>query len=92
MSRLVLIFPNTITIRQFLLEKKASKAIVNTSHLTLSAFYTDEQILDECKKYGAKLKTSGTVKPPYIKAMFLYLVRNLANQLLLNENQRKSSN
>jgi hypothetical protein len=61
MKRVVLIFPDTTRLSQFLLEKKVTKAIVNTSKKSLSGLIAEEQINEACKKYSAKVKRCSAI-------------------------------
>jgi hypothetical protein len=61
MKRVVLRFPDTASLTEFLLLYKISGAEINALEHTLTAILTEEQLQIACKKYNALVKLSYTV-------------------------------
>jgi hypothetical protein len=55
MNEVVLTFPTTILLSQFILEQKIGNAEVNSRQCTLSGILSDAQIILACTKFRATL-------------------------------------
>ena len=58
MKKVVLIFPDNISMAEFILSQKPSKVETNSIERSIVAVLTDKQIEVACKTYGASLKRS----------------------------------
>jgi len=58
MRKVVLVFPDVISITEFILTYKVSKAIVDSVEKTLKAVISEKDLTVACKGYGAKIKES----------------------------------
>ena len=56
MNKVVLLFPNTVTLTEFLLRHRISGAEVNTRDRSLTCYLTDTLVLEACTKYQAQLR------------------------------------
>jgi len=62
MRKVVLLFPDTVSISEFLLMQKVSRVIIDTGEKMLRGILTDAQLHIACKQYGAKIRSSSVVK------------------------------
>jgi len=62
MRKVTLLFPDVLSITEFVLSYKVSKAIVNTSEKTLTATMPEQHLNVAVKQYRAKIKGSSPVK------------------------------
>ena len=62
MRKVILIFPDVISMTEFLLMNKVSKAQTNSVEKELSGVMTDKVLNTACKQYGAKIKESIQIK------------------------------
>ena len=62
MRKVILIFPDVISMTDFLLSYKVSKAISNTSQKELRCIVTDAVLEIACKQFGAKIKEAISIK------------------------------
>jgi len=56
MRKVILVFPDVISMAEFLLMNKVSKAITDSGKKELKAIMTDKVVAIACKEYGAKIK------------------------------------
>lgn len=61
MRNVVLIFPDSLSLSDFLLAYQPSNCVVESRELTLSAILSDACINMACAEYGASLKTMVTL-------------------------------
>lgn len=62
MKKAVLIFPSTISMAEFIMAQRITKAESNSIEKCLTAVMTDKQIEIARKQFGAKLKASSVVR------------------------------
>ena len=58
MKKVVLLFPDNISMAEFILSEKPSKVETNSIERSIDAVLTDKQIEIACKRHGASLKRS----------------------------------
>jgi hypothetical protein len=63
MNKVVLLFPDTIALTEFLLLHRIAGAEVNTLERSLTCKLTDKQLLIACTKYQAQLQIKSGVVP-----------------------------
>jgi hypothetical protein len=63
MNEVVLLFPDTITLTEFLLMYRVPGAEVNTLECSLTCKLTDKQILIACTKHQAHLQVKAEITP-----------------------------
>jgi hypothetical protein len=56
MKRVLLIFPDVVSLSGFVMHKKPGNVEVNSQELSLSGYLTDSEIECACSKYAAFLK------------------------------------
>jgi hypothetical protein len=56
MRKVILVFPDVMSMTEFLLTNKMSKTITNSVTKELKAIMTDKVLAIACKDYGAKVK------------------------------------
>jgi hypothetical protein len=62
MRKVVLIFPDVISITDFILTYKVSKIIVDSSQKLLKGTISEAHLAIACKQFGARIKESIVVK------------------------------
>jgi hypothetical protein len=62
MRKVLLLFPDVISISDFVLTEKVSKVIIDSSRKTLKGIITEKQLQVACKEFNAKVKESVFVK------------------------------
>lgn len=55
MSKVMLVFPDTISLTEFMLKHKVAKADVNSGHKSLTACLSKDQLATALKEYRATL-------------------------------------
>lgn len=58
MKKVVLLFPDNISMAEFILAQKPTKVETNSIERSITAVLTDRQIEIACKSHGASLKRS----------------------------------
>ncbi|HEX2605735.1 MAG TPA: hypothetical protein VHK91_00085 [Flavisolibacter sp.] len=61
MKRVVLVFPDTVTLTNYLLTCRVSGADVNSTEVSLTAILSDQQIQLACERFEAVVKLSYSV-------------------------------
>jgi len=62
MRKVILIFPDVISLTEFVLSHKVSKTIIDSSQKTLKGIMSDKVLSVAVKEYGAKIKESIAMK------------------------------
>lgn len=62
MRKVVLIFPDVISLTEFVLSHRISKVIIDSSEKKLQGTIHEKQQDIACKQYGARVKESVAVK------------------------------
>jgi hypothetical protein len=62
MRKVILIFPNVISLTEFVLTQKVSRIIIDSSQKMLKGTITESNLSIACKEYGAKIRESIVVK------------------------------
>jgi hypothetical protein len=62
MRKVVLIFPDVISITDFILTHKVSKIIVDSSQKMLKGTISEAHLAIACKQFGARIKESIVVR------------------------------
>jgi hypothetical protein len=63
MNQVVLLFPDTIALTEFLLKHRISGAEVNTRERSLTCKITDSLVLEACTKYQAQIQIKAGLVP-----------------------------
>jgi len=62
MRKVILIFPDVITLTEFLLTHSVSKTIIDSAQKKLKGIMSDKVLSIAVKQYGAKVKESITIR------------------------------
>lgn len=62
MRKVILVFPDVISLTEFILSNKVSKAIIDSSQKTLKGIMSDKVMDVAIKKYKAKIKESIAIR------------------------------
>ena len=62
MRKVILVFPDVISLTEFLLANKVSKTIIDSSQKMLKGVVSDKVLTVAVKQYGAKIRESIAVK------------------------------
>ena len=62
MRKVILIFPDIVSLTDFILTQKVSKVIVDSSQKLLKGTITESNLSIACKQYGAKIREAIVVK------------------------------
>jgi hypothetical protein len=62
MRKVILVFPDVITLTEFLLSHSVSKTIIDSSQKKLKGIMSDKVLTIAVKQYGAKVKEAITIK------------------------------
>jgi hypothetical protein len=62
MRKVVLVFPDVVSMSELPLTNKVSKAITKTAEKELKGIVSDKVLDIACKQYGAKIKESIQIK------------------------------
>jgi hypothetical protein len=62
MRKVILVFPDVISLSEFVLANKVSKTIIDSSQKTLKGMMSDKVLAVAVKQFGAKIKESIAVK------------------------------
>ena len=62
MRKVILIFPDVISLTEYVLTHKVSKIIIDSSQKMLKGTISENHLSIACKQYGAKVRESIVVK------------------------------
>jgi hypothetical protein len=62
MRKVILVFPDVISLTEFVLTQRVSKTIIDSSQKTLKGTITESNLRIACKEYGARILESIVVK------------------------------
>ena len=62
MRKVILIFPDVMSLTEFILTQKVSKVITDSAQKMLRGTISDKQLSIACKEFGAKVKESIAIK------------------------------
>jgi len=62
MRKVILLFPDIVSMAEFILTHKVSRVIIDSSEKMLRGTISDKHLDIACRQYGAKIKESILVK------------------------------
>ena len=65
MKKVVLIFPNTLRILEFILEYKIAGVVTNSLEKSLTGILPDDKIVAACTQFEAYIQSSSPVRVSY---------------------------